>query len=69
MASIAEGTPFTIDELGFIQLADARILAAVARGELDLNAVARRELASRGLDRHGKWVGFANAAQIAAEGA
>jgi hypothetical protein len=69
MASLADGTPFTIDELGFIQLADARILAAVARGELGLNAVARRELASRGLDHHGTWVGFAKAAQIAAEGA
>ena len=67
--AIADGTPFTIDELGFIQLADARILAAVARGELDLNAVARRELANRGLDHRGKWVGFEKAAQIAAEGA
>ena len=67
--AIADGTAFTIDELGFMQLADARILAAVARGELDLNAVARRELASRGLDDHATWVGFANAAQIAAGGA
>ena len=48
---------FTVDKLGFIQLAGTKILAAVARGEVDLNAVARRELASRGLDRNGKWVG------------
>jgi hypothetical protein len=66
---IADGTAFTIDELGFMQLADARILAAVARGELDLNVVARRELANRGLDHHGKWVGFAKAAHIVAGGA
>ncbi len=57
---------FTVDELGFIQLADSKILAAVARGELDLNAIARRELANRGLDRSAKWVGFPAAARIAA---
>ena len=34
---------------------------AVARGDLDLNAVARRELASRGLDQTGTWVGFEQA--------
>jgi hypothetical protein len=58
-------TDFTIDDLGFMQLADVKVLTAVARSELDLNAVARRELANRGLDRDGKWVGFAKAAQIA----
>ena len=62
---INEGTNFTIDELGFVQIADAKILAAVARGELNLNVVARRELASRGLDRHAKWVGFEKAAALA----
>jgi hypothetical protein len=34
------------------------VLAAVARGEIDLNAIARAELANRGLDLAGKWVGF-----------
>jgi hypothetical protein len=55
---------FTIDELGFLQLADREVLAAVARGELDLNQLARREMANRGLDQHGKWVGFEHAARI-----
>ena len=55
---INERTGYTVDDLGFIQLVDAKILVAVARGDLDLNAVARRELASRGLDQTGKWVGF-----------
>ena len=58
---INEGTGYTVDDLGFIQLADAKILAAVARGDLDLNAVGRRELASRGLDQTGTWVGFEQA--------
>ena len=69
MTPKAHGTNDTIDELDFLQIADATILAAVARGQLDLNAVARRELANRGLDQHGTWVGFAKAAQIAEKGA
>jgi hypothetical protein len=52
------GTNFTVDQMGFIQIANSEILAAVARGELDLNAVARQELAARGLDKNGKWIGF-----------
>jgi hypothetical protein len=50
------------DELGFMQLADTAVLARVARGEIDLNALARRELAGRGCDDSGRWVGFAAAA-------
>jgi hypothetical protein len=56
--------PFSIDELGFLQLADTTVLATVARGELDLNRLAREELASRGLDEQGRWVGFPRAAEI-----
>lgn len=49
---------FTVDQIGFIQIADTQVLAAVARGEIDLNRIAREELASRGLDAQGRWVGF-----------
>lgn len=55
---------FTIDELGFIQIAPTKVLAAVAKGELDLNRLAREELASRGLNQEGAWVGFDRARQI-----
>lgn len=55
---------FTVDEIGFIQIALSKVLAAAARGELDLNLLASEELASRGLDSHGKWVGFERASQI-----
>ena len=55
---------FTLDELGFIQLALNKVLVAVANGELDLNNLARKELANRGLDKQGNWVGFAQANQI-----
>lgn len=52
---------FSVDEVGFIQVATARVLSAVARGELDLNLLAREELASRGMNRDGVWVGFERA--------
>jgi hypothetical protein len=55
---------FTVDEIGFIQIALTKVLAAVARGELDLNRLAREELAARGLDDKGVWVGFDRAKQI-----
>ena len=55
---------FTTDELGFIQTGPTALLAAAARGELDLNRLARVELASRGLDRDGVWVGFERAREI-----
>ena len=55
---------FTIDEVGFIQIALTKVLAAAARGELDLNRLAREELAARGLDKNGVWVGFEQATKI-----
>ena len=56
--------PFTVDEIGFIQTAETKVLAAIARGEIDLNRIAREELAARGLGIHGEWVGFQKARQI-----
>lgn len=55
---------FSVDELGFLQIAPAAVLAAVARGELDLNHLAREELAQRGLGLQGQWIGFARARQL-----
>jgi hypothetical protein len=49
------------EAFGFLQLADTPVLARIARGEIDLNALARRELANRGCDGSGRWVGFAAA--------
>ena len=46
----AKATAFSIDELGFIQIAPTDVLSAVAKGELDLNHLARLEMANRGLD-------------------
>ena len=49
---------FTVDETGVIQIALTKVLAAVARGELDLNQLAKEELAGRGLNDQGNWIGF-----------
>ncbi len=46
------------DELGFIRSASTVVLAAVVKGDIDLNLIAREELAARGMDRNGNWVGF-----------
>lgn len=56
--------PFSVDEIGFIQIAPAKVLAAVARGEIDLNRIAREEMASRGLGLSGEWAGFEAARRI-----
>lgn len=48
---------FAVDEIQFIQFIPVRILVAVARDELDLNLLAREELANRGYDEQGIWVG------------
>lgn len=44
-----------------IQTLSVKVLKASAQGEIDLNQLALRELASRGLNREGQWVGFEKA--------
>lgn len=64
IAEIATIAGITEDDALVLQTAATALLAAAARGEIDLNEMARREMASRGLDKNGKWVGFAKAAEI-----
>ncbi len=52
------------DESLVLQSAATALLAAATRGEVDLNALAAEELANRGVDRAGRWVGFPRAAEI-----
>lgn len=40
------------------------LLAAALDGRVDLVDYARREMAARGLDQQGRWVGFAKAAKL-----
>lgn len=42
----------------YLQTIPGALLAAVAQGRVDMNKLAADELASRGLNEQGKWVGF-----------
>lgn len=61
----AAALDLSFDDLLMFQGTPASILAAAAAGQLDLLQLAREELACRGLDTAGKWVGFDRAAEIA----
>ena len=46
-----------------LQTLDTRFLVAIHHGDVDVVALARRELMSRGLNGDGRWVGFAKAGE------
>lgn len=46
-----------------IQTLDTRFLLAIHHGDVDVGTLVRKELASRGLDGTGRWVGFAEAGE------
>jgi len=45
-------------------LTSSKLLSDALRGDFDLIYLVRRELANRGQDGDGKWVGFAEAERI-----
>jgi len=47
-----------------LQTASTALLVKTAAGVLDLNLLARCELANRGMDAGGKWIGFKQAAAL-----
>lgn len=50
------------------QTFDTRFLLAIIHGDVDVVHVAKRELVNRGLDRHGRWVGFQRSTDMHIEG-
>lgn len=48
----------------YLSIFPSQLLAAVARGEVDLNHWASVLLAGRGLDQNARWVGFPEAARL-----
>ncbi|WP_236207871.1 hypothetical protein [Pseudomonas tohonis] len=50
--------------LEHLQPLPTELLSAMAKGEVDTQALAARLMADRGLDRDAKWVGFERAANI-----
>lgn len=57
----------TVEKLGYISMADTDLLLAAAKGEVDLNEIARWVVASRGIGANGAWVGFPEAKRQMAE--
>jgi len=53
----------------YLQPLPTELLIAMAKGEVDAQAIAAQLMAGRGLDEHGKWVGFGRAAEVWAESA
>ena len=49
------------DFAGELQRIDTRFLLAIAHGDIDPAALAREELAARGIGPDGRWVGFSEA--------
>ena len=50
-------------DINLLQTLDTDLLAKAARGEIDLNTLAKYVLSQRGQDSDGKWVGFNDAAK------
>lgn len=48
----------------FFQTIDADLLIKVMEDKIDIEAVTRTELADRGLDRTGSWIGFDAAKKV-----
>ena len=44
---------------------DASLLVNAINGKIDLNIIAIKELANRGLNQNGKWIGFTKAEEEA----
>ena len=64
--------PLSSDQIDFIHSLPVSVLLAAVNGYVDLNRLALQELANRGYDRQGRWIGFVSAkaeylAQVAAE--
>lgn len=47
-----------------LQPLPTELLLAMAKGEVDSQAIAAQLMAGRGLDERGKWVGFEKAAEV-----
>lgn len=53
--------PLTPDQIDFLHRLPASVLVATARRQVDFAVLSRQELANRGFDGLGVWVGFKQA--------
>lgn len=47
-----------------LQGMDIELLVKAVNGEIDLTEIAKKELAQRGMDLNGEWIGFEKAKKI-----
>ena len=52
------------DDAYFLQTAKTELVRLMATGQVDATGLARREMAQRGLNENGAWIGFAAAAKL-----
>jgi len=50
--------PLTLDQIDFLHAVPSCVLVAVSAGQVDFNLLALQELANRGCDGRGVWVGY-----------
>jgi hypothetical protein len=56
--------PDDLNPAFMFSLTATQLLTEALSGEYDINYLLRKELANRGLDRQGKWIGFDKAKKL-----
>lgn len=64
IAQAANQAGISYDDAMFIQTLPVSLLLAIAKGRIDVKALAAHQLANCGLGRKGEWVGFPKAEKI-----
>ncbi len=59
-----DGREDSLDPRYIFNMTHTQLLVEALKGEFDLRYLASRQLANRGLDREGNWVGFDKAKEI-----
>jgi hypothetical protein len=59
-----DGRSDELDPRYIFNMTATQLLTEALNGEVDIEYMVRRELANRGLDKEGKWVGFQQAREL-----
>ena len=59
-----DGRTDELDPRYIFSMTATQLLTEALKGEFDITYLMRRELANRGLDKEGKWIGFDKAKEL-----
>ena len=59
-----DGRSDELDPRYIFSMTATQLLTEALKGEFDITYLIRRELANRGLDKEGKWIGFNKAKEL-----